>query len=231
MRKGIITLGVIGIIAAFLFGVGPIAYQLLTDRGLQTADLVEGGPEPTTSADGHWVIVPGAGANHTQAGYTFREILPGQEKTTSGRADNSTEENIKGDLQVTDGTLTEGLVEVRVAGISSDVEKRDINVRRSILHTEDYPKAKFSITEPVDLSKVPEDGSVGEVEVTGDLTLRGESNKVTAPLKVLRTGDKVVVQGKVPFKRSDFNIETREFVAAKIADEGTIDLLLVFEKP
>src|SRR5699024_2992592 len=231
MRKGIITLGVIGIIAAFLFCVGPIAYQLLTDRGLQTADLVEGGPEPTTSADGHWVIVPGAGANHTQAGYTFREILPGQEKTTSGRADNSAEENIKGDLQVTDGTLTEGLVEVRVAGISSDVEKHDINVRRSILHTEDYPKAKFSITEPVDLSSVPEDGSVGEVEVTGDLTLRGESNKVTAPLKVLRTGDKVVVQGKVPFKRSDFDIETPEFVAAKIADEGTIDLLLVFEKP
>src|SRR5699024_2344383 len=38
MRKGIIPLGVIGIIAAFLFGVGPIAYQLLTDRGLQTAD-------------------------------------------------------------------------------------------------------------------------------------------------------------------------------------------------
>src|SRR5699024_12510075 len=123
MRKGIITLGVIGIIAAFLFGVGPIAYQLLTDRGLQTADLVEGGPEPTTSAAGHWVIVPGAGANHTQAGYTFRELLPGQEKTTSGRAATSAEGNIKGDLQVTDGSLTDGIVDVRVAALPSDEEQ------------------------------------------------------------------------------------------------------------
>lgn len=231
MRKGIITLGVIGIIAAFLFGVGPIAYQLLTDRGLQTADLVEGGPAASTSTDGHWVIVPGAGSNFTQAGYTFQEILPGQEKTTSGRADNGSEENITGDLQVEDGTLTEGAIDVRVAGISSDVEKRDINVRRSILHTDEHPKAKFSITKPVDLSGIPDDGSVGEVDVTGDLTLLGESRKVTAPLKVLRTGEKVIVQGNVPFKRSDFNINTPEFVAAKIADEGTIDLLLVFEKP
>lgn len=230
MRKGIVTLGVIGIIAAFLFGVGPIAYQLLTDRGLQTADLVEGGPAASTSTDGHWVIVPGAGANHTQAGYTFEEILPHQAKTTSGRADNLDGNHVRGDIKVDAEKLQEGFVEVDVAAISSDVEKRDINVRRSILHTKDHPTARFSINELADLSKLPGDGSVGEVTLVGDLTLVGNTKKVSAPLKVLRTGDKVVVEGKIPFKRSDFGIESPQFVAAKIADEGTIDLLLVFEK-
>lgn len=230
MRKGIVTLGVIGIIAATLFAIGPIAYNLLTDRGLQTADLTTGGEPATTEPDGHWEIVPGAGANHTQAGYTFDEVLPGQRKTTSGRTDNLENKNVTGELRVENNTLEEGIVTVKVDTISSDVEKRDINVRRSILHTNKFPEASFSITDPVDVSHLPSDGSVGEVDVTGILELRGKSKDVTTPLKVLRTEDKVIVQGNVKFKRSDFGIETPEFVAAKIDDEGTVDLHLVFEK-
>ncbi|WP_214283712.1 YceI family protein [Campylobacter jejuni] len=53
---------------------------------------------------------------------------------------------------------------------------------------------------------------------------------MTAELKVLRTGEHVILQGNIPFKRSDFDIQTPQFVAATIADEGTIDLLLVLEQ-
>lgn len=110
------------------------------------------------------------------------------------------------------------------------MEKRDINVRKSILHTDKFPKATFTLTEPADVSNLPDDGTTEKVKVTGDLDLHGKKNPVTAELKVLRTGEHVILQGNIPFKRSDFDIQTPQFVAATIADEGTIDLLLVLEQ-
>ena len=77
---------------------------------------------------------------------------------------------------------------------------------------------------------MPEDGTVGTVKVTGDLTLHGVTKKITTDLRVLRTGESVIIEGSVPVKRSDFHIESGDFVAAVIDDEGTIDLLLVFQQ-
>lgn len=229
MRKGIITLGIIACVMLALLSIGPLAYRFFTDRGLQTADLVNGGEAATVGVDGTWEISPGAGKNSTQAGYTFYEILPTGEKTTSGRTDNSSDKNISGELIVKDETLQEGIVTVQLATLRSDNARRDTNVRQSILHTDKYPEAQFSITKPVNLSAVPGDGTVSKVYVTGDLTIHGKTREITTPLTVLRTGDNVLIEGKVSFKRSDFDVVTGDFVAATIEDEGTLDLLLVFE--
>ena len=230
MRKAIITLGLIGVIVLALMTIGPLAYNLLSNRGLQTADISEGGPAATVGAEGSWQVAKGAGANKTQAGYTFNEILPGQRKTTSGRADNSDGDNVTGQMLVADGKLQEAVVEVKVAAISSDVEKRDINVRRSILETDAFPEASFTLTKPVDISQVPGDGKPAEVQATGDLKLHGVTKEVSVTLKVLRTGENIVVSGNVPVQRKNYGLESPDFVAAKIADEGTIDLLIVFEQ-
>ncbi|MDN6387424.1 MAG: YceI family protein, partial [Corynebacterium sp.] len=181
------------------------------------------GEPPPVGLDGHWAVVPGGGAKSSEAGYTFAEVLPGQEKSTSGRTS-----SVDGSLVVDDGVLQEGRVTVDVASIASDIEKRDIHVRDNILHTDDYPEATFSITSPVDLSSLPEDGSVDTVTVRGDLTMHGETNEVSADLKVLRSGENVIVEGQVPVNREDFGIVSPEFVASQIAEEGTVDLLLVF---
>lgn len=228
MRKGIITLGIIGCLVLAMLTIGPLAYRFFTDRGLQTANLSEGGEPASVEVDGTWEIVPGAGPNFTQAGYTFREVLPGGEKTTSGRTDNADEDHVTGELIVRSGSLEEGLVTVDLASISSDNARRDVNVRNKILHTDDFPEASFSLTKPVDLRGVPDDGSVAEVQATGDLTIHGKIKQITTPLKVLRTGKHVLVEGKVPFNRLDFGVETGDFVAASIEEEGTLDLLLVF---
>lgn len=230
MRKGIITLGVIGIIISLLFAFGPMAMRLLNDKGLQTASLSSGGEPASIGMDGTWFTAPGFGENTTQAGYTFFEKLPAEDKTTSGRTDNLEDENIHGELRVENETLEEAVVDVDVASISSDNERRDVNVRKDILHTDDFPKAHFTLTKPVDLSNIPSDGKVGAVEVTGDLTLHGETRSITTELKVLRTGESVIVHGNVPVKRSDFGIDSGEFVAAVIDDEGTVDLHLVFQQ-
>ena len=225
MRKGIITLAVIGMIVGVLMAFGPLVANYFSDRGLRTADITAGGEPASVGMDGSWHVVRGAGDNTSQAGYTFDEKLPAGSKTTSGRT-----EDVEGDVKVEDKKLTEGKITVDVASISSDVEKRDINVRKSILHTDKFPKATFTLTEPADVSNLPDDGTTEKVKVTGDLELRGKKNPVTAELKVLRTGENVILQGNIPFKRSEFDIQTPQFVAATIADEGTIDLLLVLEQ-
>ncbi|WP_297666688.1 YceI family protein [uncultured Corynebacterium sp.] len=225
MRKGIITLAVIGMIVGVLMAFGPLVANYFSDRGLRTADITAGGEPASVGMDGSWHVVRGAGDNTSQAGYTFDEKLPAGSKTTSGRT-----EDVEGDVKVEDKKLTKGKITVDVASISSDVEKRDINVRKSILHTDRFPKATFTLTEPADVSNLPDDGTTEKVKVTGDLELRGKKNPVTAELKVLRTGEHVILQGNIPFKRSDFDIQTPQFVAATIADEGTVDLLLVLEQ-
>lgn len=230
MRKGIITLGLIGIIASLLFAFGPLAYRVLNDKGLQTANLANGGEPASIGMDGTWFTVEGYGSNSTQAGYTFFEKLPAEDKTTSGRADNHDGESVHGELRVENDTLVEGTVKVDVGDISSDNQRRDVNVRRDILHTDSYPTAEFTVTKPADLSHLPSDGTVGTVKVTGDLTLHGKTKEITTELTALRTAESVIIEGNIPVKRSDFDIEAGEFVAAVIDDEGTIDLLLVFQK-
>ncbi|AHW64208.1 Hypothetical protein CGLY_08815 [Corynebacterium glyciniphilum AJ 3170] len=224
MRKGIVTLVVVTVVALAIAIVGPPVYRLLTSEGLQTASIADGSGEPATvGLDGHWDVVSGAGENSTEAGYTFDEVLPGQEKSTSGRTS-----EVSGDLVVANDVLEEGKVTVDVASIESDIEKRDIHVRDNILHTDQYPEATFTISDPVDLSSLPEDGSVDTVTINGELTMHGKTNDVTAELTVLRTGENVIVQGQVPVEREAFGIVTPEFVASQIAEEGTVDLLLVF---
>lgn len=224
MRKGLITLFVVAVVALAVGLVAPPVYKLLTSHGLQTASIAEGTGEPASvDVDGHWTVVAGVGANRSQAGYTFDEVLPGQSKTTSGRG-----EGVTGDLVVDDGTLTEGHISVDVESIGSDIEKRDINVRRHILQTDLYPTATFEVTEPTDLTALPDDGTTGTVTLTGDLTLHGKTRQVTADLTALRTGDNVIVEGKLPVVRADFGLQSPQFVASQIADDGTVDLLLVF---
>lgn len=225
MRKGIITLAVIGMVIGVLMAFGPLVVNFFNDRGLRTADITAGGEPASVGVDGTWQVVSGAGDNTSQAGYTFDEKLPAGTKTTSGRT-----EEVEGELKVVNKKLTEGQVTVDVASISSDVEKRDINVRNNILHTDKFPKASFTLTEPADVSKLPDNGTTDTVRITGDLELHGKKNKVTTELKVLRTGEHVILQGNIPFKRGDYDIHTPQFVAATIADEGTIDLLLVLEQ-
>ena len=80
------------------------------------------------------------------------------------------------------------------------------------------------------MSQLPSDGTVGTVTLTGDLTIRGETNRITHEFEALRTGDNIVVAGDIPISREDFGVKTPELVAAKIADEGEVNVRLNLEK-
>ncbi|APT84731.1 YceI family protein [Corynebacterium aquilae] len=226
MRKPIVALTVIAIVVLALASVGPVAYKALTSTGLKTEGLsAEGALPASVDIDGDWHVVKGSGRNTTAVGYTFHEILPGQEKETSG-----TTHDVTGDVVVEGQTLTSGEVTVDLRNIKTDVEKRDINVRRNILHTDDFPTATFTLDQPVDVAQIPGDGSTGHVTLKGSLTLHGTTKPVTGEFDVLRTGERVVVAGDLPFNRTEFGVDSPDFVAAKIDENGVLNIRLALEK-
>lgn len=221
-RKVIIGVGLTAVVVLTLIALVPLVVAMFSSPGIKTEPIDTAGAKPaTTGIDGHWEVSPRPGKNATSVGFTFYELLPGDERITSGST-----QSVSGDVTIESGTVTAGQVTVDMTNIVTDLDVRDENVRRSILHTEKYPEATFALTEDASVAEMPDDGTTGTVTLTGDLTIHGETNTITQDFTVLRTGDSVIVHADVPIRRSDYNVESPDFVAAKIAEEGEINIRL-----
>ena len=47
----------------------------------------------------------------------------------------------------------------------------------------------------------------------------------------MRDGDKLTVSTVLRFHRLDYGVKTPEFIAAKVSEEGDLNVLLTFKKP
>lgn len=225
-RTPVVIVMVIAIIVLALAAVGPLVYKLVMGPGLRTDGIHgEGAVHASTDMNGTWNVIPGNTPNHSSAGFTFAEILPGEEKITSGSTT-----DVSGSLEVSNDTLNSGLITVDMTHITTDQEKRDINVRMKLLYTDEFPTATFSITDPVDLSSIPEDGSISQIVIPGELTVHGITKEVSPTFDVLRTGERVIVASDIAINRLDYDVETPDFVAAKIDENGEINVRLTLEK-
>lgn len=221
-QKIVLVVGLVVIILLALVAFVPLMFSLFNTPGIKTEPIDESGAKPaTTDLDGHWEVLRQPGKNATSAGFTFNELLPGDERVTSGSTP-----NVTGAMTIEAGALTAGEVTVDMTNIVTDRDVRDENVRRKILHTDKFPEASFVLTEPADVSQLPDNGTIDTVTLTGDMTIHGETNPITQEFNVLRTGDHVIVHADIPFNRLDYGVETPDFVAAKIAEEGQINLRL-----
>lgn len=226
INKPFVVIVIITIVALTFVAVGPVLYQVLTNRGIKVQSLsADGAVAASTDVNGHWEVVRGSGKNTSAVGFTFFEILPGEKRSTSGMTN-----DVNGSVNITNGELTDGEAIVDTTNIKTDVEKRDISVRRKILHTDQYPEATFKVNGPVDVSHLPDDGQVGSLKVPGTLTLHGTSKDISHEFDVLRTGDRMILSGDVPVNRLDYGVATPEFVAAQIAQDGELNIRLVFKK-
>lgn len=218
----------IAIIVVALASVVPVAYKAYMTPGVKTDGIqVAGAKKASTDFNGNWGVVKAAPGNPTSVGYTFHEILPGERRETSGST-----EHVTGDVVIEQGKLTKADITVDMSTIRTDREKRDINVRMKLLETDKFPTAKFVADEnaAVDVSHIPDDATTGTVTVPGTLTIHGVSKHVDAQMEVLRTGDNIVVGTNIPINRLDFDVKTPDFVAAKIDNEGHLNIRLALEK-
>jgi polyisoprenoid-binding protein YceI len=189
-----------------------------------TVDNVAGttSPAPVTGSEvtGEW-----RPTDSSQVGYRVQENLFGQSNVATGRTN-----KVTGSLSVSGAKVTAVDLAVDVATITSDESRRDNQFRGRIMNTDQFPTATFKLTEPIDLGTVPTDNRVITVEATGDLTLHGQTKRVTFELKARRDGAGIRVSGAIPIVFNDYGINNPSFGAVSVEDDGELEMLLVFSR-
>lgn len=225
-RKSIIVIFVVLIVILAMLSVIPLLYRLVTGPGVKTEPLNDSGAKAaSTPLDGQWHVVKGKNPNITSVGFTFSEILPGDERVTSGSTG-----YVTGEAEISDSTLNSAMIEVDMNELSTDRDVRDVNMKDKLFETSKFPTATFALTEPVDVSQLPEDGTAGLIDVTGKLTIKDHTELVDAQFQALRDGEMLIVSGEVEINREDFGVHSPDLIAAKIAETGTVDIRLSFSK-
>jgi polyisoprenoid-binding protein YceI len=102
----------------------------------------------------------------------------------------------------------------------------------------DAPKVQAAMVKLLDTARFPEirfastsvtgralDASSYELQVTGDLTLRGVTRRVTVPVRVVQQGQALTASGRLSVKQSAFGIDPISVAggAVKVKDELRID--------
>jgi polyisoprenoid-binding protein YceI len=193
-----------------------------------SAAASSGEPVSATGVAGTWNVASGS-----QAGYRVRERLANlsAESDAVGRT-----ENVTGSITVEangDGArLTGGTLTVDTTTITSDENRRDNRLRSEGLQTDQYPKATFTVTQPVDVPASALAGTATDITLTGDLTLHGVTKSVQIPAQAQLVGDTMQVAGSLAFPLSDFQISPPNvggFILS-ISDQGTLEFLVSFSK-
>jgi polyisoprenoid-binding protein YceI len=107
-----------------------------------------------------------------------------------------------GQVQVADGMITGGKVTIDLNSIVNHDLEGDMNARlvghlksEDFFHTAEYPEATFELVslKPVE-ADAPEGGVAPNYEITGNLTMRGETKSITIPAAISVTDSEVSVE-------------------------------------
>jgi polyisoprenoid-binding protein YceI len=191
-------------------------------------DAASAAPGTDNGVAGEWKV-----SADSVAGYRVRERLANlpAESDAVGRTS-----DVTGSITVEaagDGArLTAGTLDVDTTTIASDEGRRDNRLRTEGLQTDQFPSATFVVTQPVDVPAAALTGTATDMTLVGDLTLHGVTKSVEIPAQAQLTDGKIQVAGTLTFALADFDITAPNvggFIIS-IADEGTLEFLVNFEK-
>jgi polyisoprenoid-binding protein YceI len=198
----------------------------------ETLDQQESGSsdDPASGVDGTWNVDTTVGSfsdfSSTWAGYRVKEQLASIGGNTAvGRTP-----NVSGSMTIDGNSVTAVDVDVDLTTLQSDSGQRDAAMHGRGLQSDQFPKATFSLTEPVQL---PESigGSVSAT-ATGELTIHGVTKPVTVDVQADVSGNTAAVVGQAPIALSDYGIEAPTgFSVLSIDDQGTFEFQIFFTKP
>ncbi|CAN5676210.1 hypothetical protein BH24ACT4_BH24ACT4_01540 [soil metagenome] len=205
--------------------------ELSVDAGGESAEAPTG--EAPDSFDGAWVIRTGG---DTTAGFRIDEEFVGAiNHTAVGRSPEVEGSITVAGTEVSDGSFTVDLTTLEFTDDppTGSVGSRAGSMEDRGLETGEFPEASFTLTQPIDLGAEPTAGFEATVEATGDLTLHGVTQEVTFMVDAQVDGDTIRVASAdpVPVALADYDMDvpTPPFVAS-VSDEGSFELLLVFEQ-
>jgi len=140
-----------------------------------------------------------------------------------------------GQVQVADGSITGGKVTIDLNSIVNHDLEGDMNARlvghlksEDFFYVEQYPTAVFELVslKPVEAG-APEGGIAPNYEITGNLTMRGETKSITIPAAISVTGNEVaVVTNEFAIDRTLWGVNFKsKKVFAELKDDFINDMI------
>jgi polyisoprenoid-binding protein YceI len=189
-----------------------------------TASTVPG--QAATGPDGTWTVKPGNSQNFVGYRVTEKLFANVSDTTATGRTD-----NVNATMTIDGTTVKDVTVTADLRDLQSDNSFRDGRIRSEGLESDDFPQAKFVLTQPITLSAVPQAGETVKTQATGDFTLHGVTRTVTISLEGRWDGKQVQVVGTLPVDFSDYKISAPTAPAVASVDEhAEMELQLFFDR-
>ncbi len=160
------------------------------------------------------------------AGYRVQEQLSNIGANTAvGRTS-----TIEATLEFDGDAIINVEITVDLTQLQSDDSRRDGQLRRRGLETNRFPTANFTLTEPIALDGVPEEGVPIAATAIGDFTLHGVTRSVEMPIEGQLTDGLVVVIGSLEVDFADYGIgNLTGFIVLSVEDRGVMEFQVVFE--
>jgi polyisoprenoid-binding protein YceI len=226
--------GILGLASLFLRGAPPAAVSLdpgASQPGASVGALPSGAGSalPAGGLEGTWTIDTSIGSfadfSSSWVGYRVDETLAGNKANTAvGRTP-----DVAGTLVLSGTQLSSVEVTANLQVLKSDDDRRDGQLRRQAIQTEQFPEATFTLTAPVELGTMPQDGQTISATATGELTLHGVTKTVQVPIEARLSGDVVTVAGRIDIQFADYGIDQpTSFVVLSIEDHGVMEFQLHF---
>ncbi len=238
IAAGVVGLtAVIGITALVWYLNQPVPEEVSIEAAVD--DVVTTGPgastepsAPLDGLDGAWSVDTSIGefsfedATSSFVGFRIEEELANVGATTAvGRTP-----VVGGAFVLNGATITETIIEADMTGIVTNASRRNRAVQRA-LDTGTFPTATFTLTDPIDLGVIPNDGEPVSATAVGELTIKGVMQPIEILLEAQRVGDLIAVVGTVEIVFEDWGIEIPTApIVASVEDHGILELQLFFTR-
>jgi polyisoprenoid-binding protein YceI len=191
-----------------------------------TSTTVAGQAATGSGADGTWSVKSGNSKNFV--GYRVTEKLFAEisETEATGRTD-----QVEATMTIDGTTVQDVTVTADLRGLTSDNNFRDGRIRSEGLESDEFPEAKFVLSEPITLAAAPTAGETITTEAKGKFTLHGVTKDVTISLEGRWDGKQIQVVGSLPIVFDDYGVSAPSAPAvASVDDHGEMELQLFFDK-
>lgn len=207
-------------------GVGGYLY-VTRDIAAPSSDVQAGAGEIETVEEGGTLFR--ISQDESQVEFNIFEVLNGSDKTVVG-----TTNQVAGDILINLSSPAEselGSIAINARTFKTDESRRDNAIARFILQSENDGYEFITFT-PTSITGFPATASVGDsftLEVTGDLSIAGQTNPVAFDVTTtLEAGDRLVGSAETTIQRGDFNLSIPNVpFVADVGEDVTLKLNFV----
>jgi polyisoprenoid-binding protein YceI len=220
MKRWIIGIVVLAVLVVV---VGPFVYFHFIEGKAPPKLSLKTTPIPTTVAGEKRAPLAGTwkSAKDSIARYRVHEVLFGQSNTAVGETN-----AVTGSMTIAGTRVTDAKFTVDMTTFHSKEGLRDNQFQGRIMNTAQFPTSVFTLTKPIELSPIPNDGVDTSYTATGTLQMHGTTNNVNFTIDARRTGNTIAVHGLEPITFSDYGINNPSGGPASVGNTGQLEFVL-----